>query len=131
MPQPGSHFTTSSRIAIAMLRPVNDDEPVQTSARDEDFRNRFAACPDAWIPEAQALDGSFHRFTRRDRVWDGYIAVDRMLRQWRFEHTLTRQAHDRLVENIDAYGAVGAYVLTTRVEPGLKVHDRLWIVRVL
>lgn len=130
MPQLVDHSITRSRLAVALLRPLNDDEVPQSRAGDEDFRNRFAACPDVWIPGAEPLDGSFHRFTRRDRVWDGYIAVDRMLRQWRFEHTLTQRAHDKLVENIDAYGAVGAFVLTTRVEPGVRVHDRLWIVEV-
>lgn len=130
MPQLVDHSITRSRLAMSLLRPLNDDEPVQTSARDEDFRDRVAACPDVWIPGAEPGIGTFRRFTRRDRVWDGYIVVERMLRQWRFEHTLTRRAHDRLVENIDAYGAAGAFILTTRVEPDLKVQDRLWIVEV-
>lgn len=130
MPTPVANHITRSRVAVAILRPLNDDQPPQSHAGDEDFRDRFAVTPDVWIEGAVPALKGFRRYTRRDRVFDGCIYVDNMIRNWRFVHTLTQAEADRLAFHLDEYGDCGCYVLTTRVQPGVRLRDTLWLVEV-
>lgn len=86
--------------------------------------------PDVWIEGAEPALKNHRRYTRRDRVFDGCIYVNDIIRNWVFIHTLDQAAVDRIAHHLDEYSAAGCFILTTRVLPGVRLPATCWLVEV-